>query len=116
MISKDFAKKQIGRLMGLDHFPQASPAINELVVALEGANNERTAQVIVDAVCASWTVCPKPSEIREQVYSLNSQERSVRQGCVDCGGTGWLVKTIQKFGRKYDVAEHCKCHAGHEAA
>ena len=92
---KDFCKKQIGRLFGLDRFPTEADAITELISALQTARTEAQARWIIDGITRYSNVCPTPAEIYAAINADSEQGREKRdrstRDCEICGGTGFVT-------------------------
>lgn len=105
MIKLPFREKQIRRMAGLDNFPKFEPeAEGELtIVAGKFGRSEAHLRGVIDEVMATWTKCPKPSELR----NLLDRDRAelVDVNCKLCRGSGWRIV------ERGDVsgAERCRC-------
>jgi hypothetical protein len=110
MITKEFARDQIKRLAGLDHYPSEKEAFNELVGALQSAENENRAKAAVDDLARNAD-CAKPGDIR-RVLLAHSQGEYTRPAwdagalCQRCQSIGYLTQG--------DVHVRCVCQNGVE--
>lgn len=115
--NREYARKQIERLAGLDRFPRESkPALSELVDALMCAADDRAAKEFVDEWLANNREAPKPVEIRRLIFAEQERQESARKKtyCRECSGSGFVMvkRTVQPNpGMRYeaDFAVACEC-------
>lgn len=122
MIDKDFAKKQLNRLSGLDGFPREKEATHELLLAIQSAETQEMAAQVIDGYVRSIETapCPKPSDIRRSIWDRidrQSSQLSSRRHCQQCYGSGFkrvqVAKSVPGIGRQlYDFSVPCDHVAG----
>ena len=95
-ITRDFAKSQIARLMGLYAFPDnKQAAIKELVDRLMIAPTEDIARQVIDDILDYSTEepkCPTPGTLKDLVHRKLDDVMGplcFSVNCRDCGGTGF---------------------------
>lgn len=107
--NREFAKRQLRRMSGLDGFPQEPEAAEELLKAMMTFPIERDAEEFVTDWIARNPVCPKPSNLRrttgpEQREWVPSWAEKKPQ-CPTCSGTGWRI--VERNGMS--GAQRCAC-------
>jgi hypothetical protein len=106
MISRDFAKRQIGRLESLAFFPRRAEGIAELIDTLvECARSEPHAKHVITRLLDS-PECPTPADIRRIAWDLiESQAEEQRARCPICHGVGYVI--VERG--CYTGADPCSC-------
>lgn len=59
---------------GLNKYPRTAEAVNELVIALQCSPNEEFAARLISGYCEYSTECPKPVEIRKEIFAKTESE------------------------------------------
>lgn len=90
MTTKDFCKRQVRRLAGLDYFPNDAMATGELISALETAPSDDAVERFVSGWLREETRAPKKSEIIRLIYEQNAAARAARLKCDLCGGDTFI--------------------------
>lgn len=105
-MTRDFCKKQIGRLESLPYFPRTSEGIGELIDRLlKVARDEEHAKATVTTLC-DWSTCPTPHDLARVAWELDSErDQGASAGCAKCNGTGFRV--IERNG--ISAAAPCSC-------
>ena len=114
MLSEAFATDQIARLSQLRGFPRDEKALDELVLALRGANSEKQAEEVVDLWIrgVEHMACPEPADIRLAVHSAKQAaieytlDKNVGELCARCQSLGHFLSEGKQV--------RCDCIAGQE--
>lgn len=120
MITKLEARKHIAKLAQMKNYPgrdDQKSAHNELVLALECADNEQIAARVIQGFVDAATpesLCPMPRTIREAIYAIQEPawepEKPAPVACPDCGDSGIVGGLIGG-----PAAEWCRCASSREA-
>lgn len=105
MIDQKQAAGQVERLCGLDFFPKEKAARKELLLAAQSADSEEILKMAVADWVAERGQCPKPSELRRVINSLNEKFHTAVAKCSICFGAGVVTiwKLITYKGKSFTV-------------
>lgn len=113
MISKPFAKQEIGRLFSIPFPPKTESGLDELVRTLYAtARDEQHATAtitqIIEGPSADGQRWPTPEEIRSVAWRL-LPESEKKFGCHKCYGTGFVYQPKTHKGMVYEASAPCEC-------
>lgn len=91
MIDQNQAIRQLERLSGLDYFPKDKPARRELMLAMQCAITEDIAAQVVSDWLSESGECPKPADLRRNIYSRQEGLLEQRRKCPACNGAGFTT-------------------------
>ena len=88
--TREFCKRQLGRLTCLVGFPADERGIQELLDTLCSlAYDDKHARRVVDIWLANARFAPTPADLRALARATRPAEAKPSFGCEACGGTGW---------------------------